>query len=134
MGKLIFADSVANLKSKLPNWNVSTDPSYYSIAFTEDGYLLTHGKQFALTIIGDNTADAVKLALSNDKSQLLLTGNNMEGSIVKLPVYSILGIENNPIVVSEESGKISTTLGGTITQGLSEEALRLSLTNHIIIQ
>lgn len=38
------------------------------------------------------------------------------------------------VVVSEESGKISTTLGGTITQGLSEEALRLSLTNHIIIQ
>lgn len=38
------------------------------------------------------------------------------------------------VVVSEESGRISTTLGGTITQGLSEEALRLSLTNHIIIQ
>ena len=79
MGKLIFADSVANLKAKLPNWNVNTDPSYYSIAFTEDGYLLTHGKQFALTIIGDNNADAVKLALSNDKTQLLLTGNNNGG-------------------------------------------------------
>ena len=38
------------------------------------------------------------------------------------------------VFVSEESGKVSTTLGGTITQGLSEEALRLSLTNHIIIQ
>lgn len=38
------------------------------------------------------------------------------------------------LIVSEESGRISTTLGGTITQGLSEEALRLSLTNHIIIQ
>ena len=38
------------------------------------------------------------------------------------------------VIVSEESGKVSTTLGGTITQGLSEEALRLSLTNHIIIQ
>lgn len=38
------------------------------------------------------------------------------------------------VIVSEESGRISTTLGGTITQGLSEEALRLSLTNHIIIQ
>lgn len=107
MGKLIFADSVANLKSKLPNWNVSTDPSYYSIAFTEDGYLLTHGKQFALTIISEGTTDAVKLALSNDKTQLLLTGNNMTGSTVKLPVYSIVGIENNPVVVSEESGKFT---------------------------
>ncbi len=38
------------------------------------------------------------------------------------------------LIVSEESGKISTTLGGTITQGLSEEALKLSLANHIIIQ
>lgn len=38
------------------------------------------------------------------------------------------------VVISEESGKISTTLGGTITQGISEEALRLSLENHIIIQ
>ena len=38
------------------------------------------------------------------------------------------------VIVSEESGKVSTTLGGTITQGLSEEALRLSLANHIIVQ
>ena len=38
------------------------------------------------------------------------------------------------VIISEESGKISTTLGGTITQGISEEALRLSLENHIIIQ
>lgn len=38
------------------------------------------------------------------------------------------------LVVSEETGKVSTTIGGTITQGISEEALRLSLENHILIQ
>ena len=107
MGKLIFADSVANLKTKLPNWNVSTDPSYYSIAFTNDGYLLTHGKQFVLTIVGEGVQDAVKLALSNDKTQLLLTGNNLQGSSVNLPVYSILGVTNNPVTVTEDSGKFT---------------------------
>lgn len=107
MGKLIFADSIANFKAKLPNWNVSTDPSYYSIAFTNDGYLLTHGKQFALTIVGEDVQDAVKLALSNDKTQLLLTGNNLQGSIVDLPVYSILGVTDNPVTVTEDSGKFT---------------------------
>ena len=38
------------------------------------------------------------------------------------------------LVVSEETGRVSTTIGGTITQGISEEALRLSLENHILIQ
>ena len=38
------------------------------------------------------------------------------------------------IVVSEETGKIATTIGGTITGGISLESLRASLTQHIIVK
>lgn len=38
------------------------------------------------------------------------------------------------MVVSEETGKISTTIDGTITPGVSLESLRISLENNIIVQ
>ena len=38
------------------------------------------------------------------------------------------------LVVSEETGSISTTIGGTITSNLSSEALRQSLNQHIIVK
>lgn len=38
------------------------------------------------------------------------------------------------IVVSEETGIVSTTLGGTITRNVGEEALRIALDQHIIVR
>lgn len=38
------------------------------------------------------------------------------------------------IVVSEETGHIATTIGGTITGNVSMDSLRLSLSQHIIVQ
>lgn len=38
------------------------------------------------------------------------------------------------IVVSEETGQIATTIGGTITGNVSIDSLRLSLSQHIIVQ
>lgn len=38
------------------------------------------------------------------------------------------------IVVSEETGKISVTIAGTITSGISLDSLRVSLNQHIIVQ
>ena len=38
------------------------------------------------------------------------------------------------IVVSEETGKIATTIGGTITGNVSMDSLRLSLSQHIIVK
>lgn len=38
------------------------------------------------------------------------------------------------IVVSEETGKIAVTIGGTITGGISLESLRVSLNQHIIVK
>lgn len=122
MGKLIFADSVENFKLKLPNWNVNTDPSFYSIAFTDDGYLLTHGKQFALSLVGGDVSDQVQLSLVNG-NEIKLSGKDIAASSVVLPVYSILGVENNPVTVSGtgeitvqhalSSGDKTTTLYGS---------------------
>lgn len=38
------------------------------------------------------------------------------------------------IVVSEETGKIATTVGGTITGNMSIDSLKVSLTQHIIVR
>ena len=38
------------------------------------------------------------------------------------------------IVVSEETGRISVTIAGTITSGISLDSLRVSLNQHVIIQ
>ena len=38
------------------------------------------------------------------------------------------------IVVSEETGKIAVTIGGTITGNISLDSLRVSLNQHIIVQ
>ena len=38
------------------------------------------------------------------------------------------------IVVSEETGQIATTIGGTITGNMSIDSLRVSLSQHIIVQ
>lgn len=38
------------------------------------------------------------------------------------------------VVVSEETGQIATTIGGTITGNMSIESLRVSLSQHIIVQ
>ena len=38
------------------------------------------------------------------------------------------------IVVSEETGQIATTIGGTITGNVSLESLRVSLGQHIIVR
>ena len=38
------------------------------------------------------------------------------------------------VVVSEETGRISVTIAGTITSGISLDSLRVSLNQHVIIQ
>ncbi len=38
------------------------------------------------------------------------------------------------LVVSEETGQISTTIGGTITRKLTKEALELSLSQHLVVK
>lgn len=106
MGKLIFADSLANFVNKVPNWSKETDPSYYSIAFTSDGYLLTHGKQFALSLV-DNLDDLVGISVNDGTVSLSGKNINTNSSSFKLPVYKIQSTEGNPIS--------STNLNGVVT-------------------
>lgn len=46
MAKFIYTTGLAKFKEKFPNWNQSTDDTFRSIAFCEDGYIVTHGKEF----------------------------------------------------------------------------------------
>ena len=123
MGKLIFADSASNLKLRLPNWNKPDDPSFYSIAFTQDGYLITHGKEFSLSTVGEES-DLVNLA--GDTKSFWLTGKNVGSAAIAFPVNNIKATQGNPIVVTPGSGETAgefTVDHGEVsgdTTGLSE--------------
>lgn len=100
MGKLIFADSASNFKQKLPNWNKSDDPSFYSIAFTQDGYLITHGKEF---ILSTKDEDSSLVNLASDGKTFYLTGNNVGNAAIAFPVNNIKGVDDNPITITSGS-------------------------------
>lgn len=106
MGKLIFADSLANFVNKVPNWESINDPAYYSIAFTSDGYLVTHGKQFALSIVGD--LDDL-IGISINEGMISLTGKNINtnSASINLPVHTIKSTENNPISSNTANGVVT---------------------------
>lgn len=51
MAKLIHSISLAAFKTAFQNWAVETDnPAYKSVAFTDDGYIYTHGKVFKIDL------------------------------------------------------------------------------------
>lgn len=106
MGKLIYADSFDNYVNKFPNWNKNTDETYYSVVFTNDGYLATHGKQYALTLVGEDASNQINIALNSAKTGIILSGPGITSSTANLPVYSIKGVENNPVLV-EGSGEFT---------------------------
>ena len=117
MGKLIFADTFDNFTSKFEDWNNHLDPSYYSIVFTADGYVVTHGKQFGLNVIGE--VDPVGIRLTNGKT-VELYGNDLTGSSFDLPVYKILASDKNPInVLGAGEITIEHALASTDTTGLT---------------
>lgn len=135
MGKLIFADSLTSFVNKVPYWREETDPYYYSIAFTGDGYLLTHGKQFALSLV-DKLEDLVGINIKDGTVSLSGKNINTNSSSFKLPVYKIESNEKNPISSTNENGVVTVdhkeatefdTTGLTTMGGFSADNYTINL-------
>lgn len=131
MGKLIHADTLANFQSKFTKYADSTDPSYYSIAFTDNGYLVTHGKIFALSVASeDGNTSALKLSLSGNS--LTLTGNAIDTSVT-LPSYTASGVltaavtdtTNNVTTITHN--KPTTALTTTNTYGTITDLYKINV-------
>lgn len=93
MSKLIFAASQAILEQQITgitNVNASSNPSYRSIAITDDGYFYTHGRKFRLYKVTSQGVEGLSLSWSNADGKLQLTdGNTVVASIDA--VHTILG-------------------------------------------
>lgn len=119
MAKFIFSKSWEGLVKQFSNWNgtdASSNPIYYSIAFTDDGYLATHGKRFKLTNADGESGEGGTLALSG--SQLTFTDALGVGHSVTLPVINVKGVDGNPVSVNMASSEATVQLE-TIT-GLAD--------------
>lgn len=75
MSKLIFSSSSSVLEEQFRgiNGGGSSSPGYYSIAFTGDGYLYTHGCKFRIYKIVNEVAQGLGLSFNNSNGQLMLT-------------------------------------------------------------
>lgn len=118
--KLIFSKSWEQLAKQFSSWNqgANDNPIYYSIAFTDDGYLATHGKRFKLTNAdGDDGAGG---ALSLAGNVLTFTDSLGIGHNVTLPLIQAKGVDGNPVSVST-ADSVATIQLDKIT-GLADSA------------
>jgi hypothetical protein len=50
--KLVYAASLEAFKKACTDWESKSSSIYYSIVFTADGYIVTHGKVIKGSVIG----------------------------------------------------------------------------------
>jgi hypothetical protein len=67
MAKLIYSQSLAGFKSAFPNYKTTTDSSYKAVCFSDDGYLITHGKIFELAISSTDNPDGLTVTSTGGK-------------------------------------------------------------------
>ena len=130
MAKLIHADLATNFETKFKEWST---PGFNSIAFTDDGYLYTHGKKFALNVVSGDTLTSFALNIAGRK--LTLTNNGYTTS-TNLPIIGVTqgtsititetssGSANYKISHTEQSGLKQTSLGSVSGQATQPQVLK----------
>jgi hypothetical protein len=79
--KLVYAQSLKGLKAAYSDWNKDTSEIYYSIVYTADGYIVTHGKIMKAPLLS-NIDSPKDLSASYDSANKKITitdhnGNNL---------------------------------------------------------
>jgi hypothetical protein len=54
MSALIYANTLAGFKKAYSGWNTAGNEGYRAVTFTDDGYIITHGKIFKQSITDDS--------------------------------------------------------------------------------
>ena len=132
MAKLVFSDRLDGFKLQFPNWQSQTDPSFRSIAFCEDGYIVTHGKVFR-TPLGTNE-NIYGLEVSNTNGSLKVSAGGYTAPGVDVIInaadsdYLTKSITNGVLTFSHKipgssgANRQTTTVGSTTTTEIDTSA------------
>ena len=105
MSKLIYSPSASRMEetySGIKNLDKTVNPVYYSIAFTGDGFMYTHGQKFRLFKVVDNAAQGLTFSITNGTAEVQIDGTSMGSGTV---VQSVTG----------DSIVTATTTNGAVT-------------------
>lgn len=119
MAKFIHAASLAGFKKAYTGWASDTSNVYTSIALTDDGYLVTHGKTF-ITANSDNNFP-YPITLGGASGSLTVTIKGSSGSIQLSGLGLTAGGTNgaNPTLTLDHTKTLSeaTSVGNNGTDG-----------------
>lgn len=101
MSKLIYASSLNTFKQTFPDWESNSSSIFKSIAYTNDGYMYTHGKIFQMGVFGDENPYGLNLTL--DKQILTVTVGGGTKSI-SLPLIQVLSGSQDSLQVNTLEG------------------------------
>lgn len=77
MSALIYAANLAGFKSAYANWKTAGSDGYRAVTFTDDGYIITHGKIFKQSITDDSGTITNSIAVdTNGKLTATLGGHS----------------------------------------------------------
>ena len=139
MGKLINSATLAKLKSTYTQIgtitdSASTNSAFLSIAFTDDGYLYTHGKLYKLTSSTGSETSSLIASLTGLTLQMGVSGESaVQVSLPSLTTSSdILSITNPTTVGGNYVINHVATIGtaGSITPSVSSYVLAVPKINY----
>ena len=125
MAKLIYSQSLAGFKSAFPNYKTATDSSYKAVCFSDDGYLITHGKIFELALNSEDNPHGLAVKSTDGKITVAVGAKSATAD---------LGISaESPI--SYTSGKITHATSGVVpnTYGTAPASISAGSTGTIKI-
>ena len=133
MAKFIHAASLAVFKKAYTGWASDTSNVYTSIALTDDGYLVTHGKTF-ITANSDNNFP-YPITLGGASGSLTVTIKGSSGSIQ----LSGLGLtaggtgDANPTLTLDHTKTLSeaTSVGGNKETTITIPIISSDIYGHI---
>ena len=139
MAKLIHATSLAAFKTAYTDWASSSSPIYNSIAYTDDGYMYTHGGVFQLSVVGAGNPWGLGFTLSGQTASVTVAGNTQS---ITLPVVGISNGSTSDFSITSNAGVFTithinkltaTTVGPSAASDitLSIPELTISATGHI---
>lgn len=107
MSKLIYAKSFAAFKNAYggeTEWFKEDNECYRAVAYTADGYIITHGKAFQTSVAGSTNPYGLGLSLIDQTLSVTISGTTKE---VTIPVINITG--DGKISVNSTNGVFSLT-------------------------
>ena len=105
MSKLIYSQSSTLIEGTyqgIKNRDQAVNPVYYSVAFTGDGFLYTHGRKFRLFNVIDDEIEGVVFQIQNGIAGLYIDGTSLgTGNVLQ-------AVANDGIITSSTTNGIAT--------------------------